>query len=167
MEGEIVNKVAQSGLITLDLEEMKPSWEIAGFDMAAVLYEGLVLREKDFRAFVQGHDWGAYRGKYVHVHCSTDAIVPTWAYMLLSVTLAPIAALCIFGTRETLETMLWRQAVGELDLELYKDKRVIVKGCSNEHISETIYMELAARLQPVVRSLMFGEPCSTVPLFKK
>lgn len=167
MDGEIENKVARSGLITLDLETLKPRWDIQGIDLAGVLYEGLVLREKDFRAYVQDHDWESLRGKYVYVYCSTDAIVPTWAWMLLGITLAPIAALCVYGTREALETMLWRQVVSAIDPAEYEGQRVIVKGCSNERISETIYLELAAKLQPVVKSLMFGEPCSTVPLFKR
>lgn len=163
----IENKVANSGLVTLDMEERKPHWDIVGFDLADVLFQGLVLREKDFRAFVESHDWGQYADKCVHVHCSADAIVPTWAYMLISTRLAGIATVCIFGSANELRTELWRAFVRDLDLSEFASKRVVVKGCSDEEIGPTVYVELTTRLMPVVKSLMFGEPCSTVPLFKR
>lgn len=163
----IENKVAKSGLITLNLEELKPNWEIAGFDLASVLFEGLLLREKDFREFAAGHSWSDYKGRHLRVYCSTDAIVPTWAYMLIATKVSGIVASCSFGTLEELQTKLWRAFIQDLDTATYSDQRVIIKGCSNEAISETIYMELTAKLTPVVKTLMFGEPCSTVPLFKR
>lgn len=163
----IENKVAKSGLITLDLEEIKPKWSIVGFDMSTALFEGLMLREKDFRAFVKEHDWEAYQGKHLYIHCSTDAIVPTWAYMLIATRVSGIAASCVFGSEADMKTALWRQFIQSLNLETYQDERVIVKGCSDEEIDETIYLELTSRLTPVVKSLMFGEPCSTVPLYKR
>ncbi|MEZ4720381.1 MAG: DUF2480 family protein [Flavobacteriales bacterium] len=164
---EIENKVAKSGLITLDLEEQRPDWQIVGIDIAVALFEGLVLREKDFREFVAHHNWEAYRDKAVHIYCSADAIVPTWAYMLMATQLADVAVKTIFGSESELKLELWRDFICSIDLSEYQDQRVIVKGCSDEAISESIYVELSMLLTPVVKSLMFGEPCSTVPLFKR
>ena len=166
MEG-IENKVANSGLVTINLEELKPNWKLAGFDMANVLYQGLVLREKDFREFVKTNDWTAFQGKSVFVYCSVDAIVPTWAYMLIATALSGIFESSVFGSKQMLETQLWRKVIQAIDLEIYRDKRIVIKGCSDEAINETIYMELTSLLIPVAKSLMYGEPCSTVPLFKR
>jgi len=167
MADEIINKVANSGLITLDLEESHPHWEVVGFDMADVLWEGLVLKESAFRAFVKDNDWTSFNGKSVFIHCSTDAIIPTWAYMLLATALEPFASLCIIGSEEDLQLALWRKFIEGLDLSIYTDQRVIVKGCSDTLIPETVYLELSTKLKPVVRTLMFGEPCSTVPIYKR
>ncbi|MDA7744760.1 DUF2480 family protein [bacterium] len=163
----IENKVAKSGLITLNLEDLKPDWSIVGLDISTQLVEGLMLREKDFRAFISDHDWTAYKGKHVFVHCSTEAIVPTWAYMLISSALSEISASCRFGSKAELQKLLWLDVVECLDYSSYQDERVIVKGCSNEVIDESVYMLLATKLTPIVKSLMFGEPCSTVPIYKK
>lgn len=164
---EIENKVAKSGLVTLDLEEQKPDWQITGIDITSALFEGLVLREKDFREFVTSHNWESYRGKFIHIYCSADAIVPKWAYMLIATKLSGVASKCIFGTETELKLELWREFIRQLEIEEFRDQRVIVKGCSDEAISESIYVELSMLLTPVVKSLMFGEPCSTVPLFKR
>lgn len=163
----IKNKVAQSGLITLDLEELQPNWEITGFDMSDVLFEGLVLREKDYREFIKTNDWSQFEGKHVFVTCSSDAIVPTWAYMLLSVALTNRAISVHFGTRQDLEKTLWLDLISKMNFDRFIGQRVIVKGCSSIQIDETIYMELTKHLKPLVKSLMFGEPCSTVPLYKQ
>ena len=163
----IENKVAKSGLITLDLEELKPNWDIIGFDMKNVLWQGLALKEKDFREFVATNDWSTFRSKQVFIHSSVDAIIPTWAYMLLSAALTNNCETVIVGQKEDLELVLWRALINTLNAEDYVDQRVIVKGCSDEAIPETIYFELSSKLIPVVKSLMFGEPCSTVPIFKK
>lgn len=163
----IENKVAKSGLITLDLEELKPNWRIKGFDIEQALWQGLALKEKDFREFVKTHDWEVYANSEVHIYCSAEAIVPTWAYMLIATALQPIANRVIFGSKEDLKKALWRNWVAAINTEEYEDCRVIIKGCSKEQINESIYVELTAKLTPVVKSLMYGEPCSTVPLYKK
>lgn len=163
----IENKVAKSGLVTLNLEELKPHWEIVGLDISDVLVEGLMLREKDFRVFIKEHDWSSYQGKNVFVYCSTDAIVPSWAYMLISSSLSEIASNCYFGSKNELEKHLWLEFINNLDYNAFDGQRVIVKGCSDERIDETVYMFLATKLTPIVKSLMFGEPCSTVPIYKK
>ncbi|HAW19431.1 DUF2480 family protein [Salibacteraceae bacterium] len=164
---EIENKVAKSGLLTIDLEALKPDWKIMGFDMSDVLYEGLVLREKDFRSFVKSMDVEQYRGAQVYINCSTDAIVPTWAYMLIGTTLSGVAIHSISGTESQLKAKLWESFVETLDLSQYEGQRVIVKGCGDENIPISAYINLSDRLTKVVKSLMFGEPCSTVPLFKQ
>jgi hypothetical protein len=163
----IENKVAKSGLITLDLEEMKPNWRIKGFDIEQALWQGLALKEKDFREFVKAHDWEAYANTEVHIYCSAEAIVPTWAYMLIATALQPIANRVIFGSKDDLKKALWRNWVSAINTVGYEDCRVIIKGCSKEQIDASIYVELTAKLTPVVKSLMYGEPCSTVPLYKK
>ncbi len=167
MSGEIVNKVATSGLVTLDLEELKPQWEVVSFDIAPWLWQGLALKEKDFRTSASEFDWSQFEGKSVAVQCSADAIIPLWAWMLISSKLEPHAAHVMVGSEAELSTMLWRAFIQTLQPEDYRDKRVILKGCSKESISESIYAELTFRLQPVVKTLMFGEPCSTVPVFKR
>mgnify|MGYP000512693530 CR=1 FL=1 len=163
----LINKVAESGLITLNLEEWYPCEEILVFDLKDHLFMGLILKEKDFRDWIKNHNWAQYAGKAVFIHCSTDAIIPTWAYMLLSAALTNNCETVIIGKKEDLELVLWRALIDTLKAEDYVDQRVIVKGCSDETIPETIYFELSNKLIPVVKSLMFGEPCSTVPIFKK
>jgi len=163
----IENKVAKSGLITLDLEELKPKWNVVGFDMKAVLWQDLALREKDFRDFVATHDWSTFRTKQVFIYSSVDAIIPTWAYMLLSAALSNNSETVMVGQKVDLELALWRKFLDTINAEDYIDQRVIVKGCSDETIPETIYVELTNKLIPVVKSLMFGEPCSTVTIYKK
>lgn len=166
--GELIeNKVAKSGLINLNLEELKPDWKIMGFDISQALWQGLVLREKDFRAFVADFDWIKFENAHVFIHCSADAIVPTWAYMLLSTAMQPYATRVIFGSENDLKIALWREWIQKMNEEDYRDQRIIIKGCSDEEIDETIYVELTLKLMPLAKSLMFGEPCSTVPLFKR
>lgn len=163
----IENKVAKSGLVTLELEALRPQWNIVGFDMKDVLWQEIALREREFRAFVKENDWSFYNGKSVYIFSSVDAIIPTWAFMLLSVALSDHCKLVIVGSQKDLELFLWRTLIASLDLDDYKDQRLVVKGCSDESIPETVYVELSNKLIPVVKSLMFGEPCSTVPLYKK
>ena len=166
MAEEIINKVAESGLINLDLEEWYPQGERVLFDIAPLLWEGMALKEKDFRAFVKENDWSEYAGKYVAVQCSVDAIIPTWAYMLLASELQPHAKLVVFGTFEDVERTLFTQLLQKMDLEPYRDQRVIVKGCSRLPVPLDAYVQLVTKIRPVVKSLMFGEACSTVPLYK-
>jgi hypothetical protein len=164
---EIINKVGQSGLIQLDLEELRPSGERIFFDLAPCLFMGLALKEKDFRAFVQEHDWTQYQSKHVAVGCSVDAIIPTWAYMLISIHLASYAQTTVFGTLADLEKTLYSAVLNELDLSPYRDGRIVIKGCSKESVPTDVYVQISTLFQPIVKSLFFGEPCSTVPLYKQ
>jgi hypothetical protein len=166
MSDEIINKVASSGLITIDLEELYPPGERLLLDIKDRLFQGLILREKDFREFVSAHDWTQYQDKYVAVTCTADAIVPTWAYMLLAVSLEPFAKKVVFGDLEMLETVLYHSALSALDIDQYKDARIVIKGCSNLPVPKAAYVELTRLLRPVAKSIMYGEPCSTVPLYK-
>ena len=165
-EKPIINKVASSGIVSLDLEELYPQGERAIFDIAPLLWEGIALKEKDFRAFVKDHDWAQYQGQYVSVHCTVDAIIPTWAYMLVATHLQPYAAFVTQGDADQLERAIFTRFVQLLDVEPYRGARIVVKGCSKLPVPLNAYVELSAKLLLVVKSLMFGEPCSTVPLYK-
>jgi hypothetical protein len=165
-EGPIINKVASSGIITLDLEEIYPTGERVVFDLKPLLWQEIALKEDDLRTFVKQHDWSQYQGKFVAVHCSADAIVPTWAFMLVAVALQPHAAIVTQGDAEHLERAVFTRFVQQVDVETYRNARVVVKGCSKLRVPLNAYVELSAKLLPVVKSLMFGEPCSTVPLYK-
>ena len=164
---EIVNRVASSKLTTIDLEELYDHGERAEYDIADNLFQGLVLREKDFRAFVKEHDWSTYQDKNVNIICSADAIVPTWAYMLLVTKIEPYANMVIYGSKEQLEQSLYQQAINRIDPEDYQDSKIVIKGCSNLPVSTYAYTEITRLLRPYVSSIMYGEPCSTVPLYKK
>ena len=167
MENEIVNKVSQSGLITIDLEEFYPSGERVLFDIKNLLFQGLILREKDFREFIKNEDWNKYKDKYVALICSADAIVPTWAYMLLATQLEPVSKRVIFGDLETLETILYNEILSKLNINEYKDARIVIKGCGNLPVPKSAYVQITSLLRPVAKSIMYGEPCSTVPLYKQ
>ncbi|QJW88190.1 DUF2480 family protein [Spirosoma taeanense] len=167
METEIVNRVASSGLITLDLENLYHPGERLIYDLKDNLYMGLMLKEKDFRGFLKEHDWSQYSGKNVAITCTEDAIVPTWAYMLLTLHLQPYAHTTVFGTLTDLEEKLYFEAIAQINPEDYRDARVVVKGCSKVSVPTSAYVELTRVLRPVVQSLLFGEPCSTVPLYKR
>lgn len=164
---EIVNRVANSGLITLDLGEMYPEGERVLFDIRDVLFQGLILREKDFREFIASHHWKAYEGKYVALTCSADAIIPDWSWMLLASALQPFAKKIVFGDLEKLETVLFDEILSAVDAEQYRDQRIVVKGCGDKPVPKTAYIEVVRKLQPVVKSIMYGEPCSTVPVYKR
>ncbi len=164
---EIVNKVALSGLVTINLEELIHPGERVVYDIKDNLFHGLMLREKDFREFVKGHDWSLYTGKNVAIICSADAIVPTWAYMLLAVKLQPFANHFVFGDLEKLEQSLFQEALSKMDLEQYRDGKLVIKGCGNEPVPTYAYVEITRLLMPIAHSIMYGEPCSTVPLYKK
>jgi hypothetical protein len=164
---EIINKVATSSLIQIDLENFYPQGERILYDLKDNLFQGLILREKDFRAFLKEHDWANYQNKHVAITCTADAIVPTWAYMLLAAHLEPFATTVVFGTLETLETELFRKTLEKLDLETYKDAKIVIKGCSKNEVPLSAYVEIMRLLRPIATSIMFGEPCSTVPLYKK
>lgn len=167
IQENIVNKVAASGLITLNLESYYDQGERVVYDIKDNLFHGLMLREKDFREFIKTHEWEAYTGKNVAVICSADAIVPTWAYMLLATKLKPYANEVVFGNLETLEAVLFTRALAKIDLESFRDERVVIKGCADVTVPVAAYVEITNLLTPVVKSIMYGEPCSTVPVFKR
>src|SRR4051812_7428857 len=167
IQENIVNKVAQSGLVTLDPAQFYAPGERVVYDIKDNLFHGLMLREKDFREFIKTHDWAQYQDKNVAVTCTADAIVPAWAYMLLANRLAPYAREVVFGDAEVLETVLFIKEVARLDVEQYRDQRIVIKGCGDIPVPVSAYVELGKKLTPVVKSLMFGEPCSTVPIYKK
>jgi hypothetical protein len=165
---EIINKVAESGLIQMDLADYKPSKNnIVGIDLADQLWEGLVLREKDFRSFLVENDWSEFEDKYVFVHCSADAIVPTWAYMLVTSKLHGIARLVVVGSQVALEKEIIKGTIQQLGLAPFIDGRIIIKGCADITSPEYAMSLLVQHLQPVVKSIMYGEPCSTVPVYKR
>lgn len=167
MAEEIINRVAQSKLITFNLEDFYPQGERIVFDLSQWLHEGFVLRETQFREEAKDHDWSQYANAYVALGCSTDAIVPAWAYMLISSYLEPFAKKTVIGNLEDLESHLYLDIVERLDVSDLSDKAVIVKGCSNKPVPKNAYIFLIKKLQPVVKSLMYGEACSAVPLYKK
>ncbi len=162
----IVNKVAESGLVTLDLAQYIVKDEVVAFDLKPFLYMELILKEKDYRAALQTHDWAQYAGKHVAVYCTVDAIVPVWAYMLAAVYLEPLAASIAYSTPAELEKALLLQRIAAIDTTEYADKRVVIKGCGDEPVPDAAYVAITARLRPVAKSIMYGEPCSTVPIYK-
>lgn len=163
----IENKVANSGLITLDLETLRHNGKRVAFDIKDWLFRELILKEKEFREFVKNHDWAQYENQNIAFYCSTDALVPTWAYMLLASAVQPYAHKYVFGTLAELETQLYTDAIAQLDMNQYADKRVIIKGCSHDELPVTAYVTITSKLLPVVKSLMYGEACSNVPVYKK
>lgn len=163
---EITNKVANSGIVTIDLEEFYTSGERVLFDIKPLLFHELILKEKDFREFIKTNDWSVYKDKLVALTCSADAIVPTWAYMLLTLALEPHAKKIIFGNLNELETILFSEKLSSLDTSKFKDARIVVKGCGEKPLPTNAFVQLTALLKPHVKTIMYGEPCSTVPLYK-
>ncbi len=166
METEFVNKVANSGLITINLENYFPEGDRVLLDIKDQLFMGMVLKEKDFRQFIKEHNWEQYLDKFVAVTCSVDAIIPTWAYMLVASKLSGVAKKVVFGTLQTLETVLWENVLNEFPTEEYRDQKIVIKGCGDLPIGADAYLTLTSKLVAVAASVMFGEPCSTVPVFK-
>jgi hypothetical protein len=166
LKDEIINRVANSKLVTLDLEDFYPNGKRILFDIKDWLYEGFVLREKDFREQAKTFNWSQYQDCYVALTCSTDAIVPGWAYMLLSIYLEPFVKKIVVGDLETLETSVYQEIISDLNIEDYKDKPIIIKGCSNKPVPQNAYIMLSNKLKPVAKSIMYGEACSSVPLYK-
>ena len=164
---EIKNKVKESGIIQLDLADFKPKNELVGIDLSERLYQGLILKEKDFRLWLKENTWQQYEGKAVFIYCSAEAIIPTWAYMLVISMLMPYTEQVLAGTRIDLEKKMIQDNIVSMDLSTMTDQRVIIKGCSDIATPEYAMSELVRVLQPVVKSIMYGEPCSTVPIFKK
>ncbi len=164
---EFVNRVANSGLITINLEEYLHAGPRVVYDIKDNLFHGLMLREKDFRAFVKEHDWSQYAGQNVAIICSSDAIVPTWAYMLLTSKMQPHVNRFVFGDVEALEQALLQDAISTIDPEEYRDAKLVIKGCGQIPVPAFAYVEIMHRLLPVAASIMYGEPCSTVPIYKR
>ncbi|HMV07508.1 MAG TPA: DUF2480 family protein [Cyclobacteriaceae bacterium] len=166
-EKEIINKVASSSLITFDLEEFYLPGDRVLIDLKDQLFQGMILREKDLRDFIKVNDWSAYRDKLVAITCSADAVIPTWAYMLITIALKPYAKAIEFGSLEKLEEKLFDDALEKVDWEQFRNSKIVVKGCSKVNVPASAYVKTVAKLQPLAASLMFGEACSTVPLFKR
>ena len=163
---EIINKVANSALEVFDLEDYYPKGIRAQIDISQWLLEGFLLKEKDFRAHLQEHDWSQYQDQFVAVNCSTDAIVPAWASILVAIQLAPFANKIVNGTIEDLDSALYEEILSKIDYSVYENKAVIIKGCSKKPVPMRAYILAAQHLQPLARSIMYGEACSAVPLFK-
>ena len=164
---EIINRVAQSSLITINLEDYYHEGERIFYDIKDNLFQEIVLKEADFRAFIKENDWSYYQNKNVAIGCSVDAIIPSWAYMLLVSAMNSYSNKVIIGSLAELEQQLYQEAIASIDANQYKDARVVIKGCSEKPVPLYAYGELTRVLQPHVKSLMYGEPCSTVPIFKK
>jgi hypothetical protein len=164
---EIRNKVKESGLVQLDLADYKPTVQLVGIDLAAQLWQGLVLKEKDFRDWIKTHNWTQYQGKAVFIFCSTDAIIPTWAFMLVTSALQREKVMSQVGSEIELAKALIQEAICSIDIDEIKDQRVIIKGCADIPDPAFAMSYLVRLLQPNVKSIMYGEPCSTVPIFKK
>ena len=164
---EILNKVAQSGIITLDLEDLVPERIESHIDIFNQLFQGLILREKDFRAWVKENDWSLYTDHNVALFCSSDAVIPTWAYMLVSSALEPYTKQVYFTNPENLSTLVAERALTAINEEDYLDKRVVIKGCGKRAISNHAYVLLTNKLVRTAKTVMFGEPCSTVPVYKQ
>ena len=167
MSEAIVNKVSESGLITLDLEQYYPREEVVLYDLKDYLFMGLILKEKDFREALKNLDWEVYKNKYVGVTCSADAIIPPWAYMLAASYLQPVAKDVIMGDEKEVHKTIFLKNIQRIDANEFTGQRVVVKGCGDTPIGEFAYMEITKLLRPVVKTIMYGEPCSTVPIYKK
>ena len=167
IQEEIVNKVALSGLRTIDLASYAPTSAIQIYDIKDNLFHGLILKEKDFRDFIKSHDWSQYANMHMGIICSADAIVPTWAYMLLATKMEPYALSVHFGDKQTVRDFIFAQALAQIDYSEFHDQRVVVKGCGDIEIPESAFVTFTYNLSKVAKSIMYGEPCSTVPVFKR
>jgi hypothetical protein len=167
MSQEIINKVANSALEVFDLEDYYPKGTRTQIDISQWLYEGFLLKEKDFREALKNHDWTQYQGHFVAIHCSTDAIIPAWASILVVSHALPFVGKAVLGNLSDLETSMYQDILSKIDYSVYQDKPVILKGCSKKPVPESAYILAIQYLQPVAKSIMYGEACSAVPLFKK
>ena len=167
MSEPIINKVAESGLISIDLAQYFPTNEIVVFDIKPYLFMELILKEKDFRTSLSTIDWSIYQDKIVGIFCSTDAIIPMWAILLIVANLTPFAKAIYFGDENKTRELVLLQAINNIDNSIFEDQRIVVKGCGDTPIGESAYIAITQKLRPVVKSIMYGEPCSTVPVYKK
>jgi len=163
----IINKVTESGLVTLDLEQYYPREEVMLFDLKDFLFMGLILKEKDFREALKKLDWEIYKDKNVGVVCSVDAIIPPWAYMLAGSYLQPVAKDVVLGDEKEIRKTIFLKNIQKIDVNQFSDQRIVIKGCGETPIGEFAYMEITKLLRPVAKTIMYGEPCSTVPIYKK
>jgi Protein of unknown function (DUF2480) len=167
MEKDIVNKIALSPLVSFDLADYHDPAPRVGIDIAERLFMGMILKEGDFRAWLETVDWSQYTGQHVHLHCSADAIIPGWTWMLLAIQLQPFASTIVFGSREDLEKAVWQKSLERIDYHQLEGKKIVVKGCGEIQIPQATFVEFIVRLRAIADKLMYGEPCSTVPLWKK
>ena len=167
MADTIINRVAASTLITFDLEKLYQIGTRQSIDLSQWLDKGLLLREKEFRAQLKAYDWSIFHDQFIALHCSTDAILPAWASLLVTTYLQPYARKVVLGNLKDLEVQLFFEEIQLLDLSPYKEQPVIIKGCSEKTVPQEAYVQLISKLQPVVKSLFYGEACSSVPLYKK
>lgn len=167
MQDEIINRVANSKLVTINLEDYYPQGKRVSFDIKDWLFEGFVLREKDFRDQVKQFNWSQFQDNYVALTCSSDAIIPAWAFILLSIHLEPFAKKTVIGNLELLETSIYQDVLNAIDISEFSNKPVIIKGCSKKPVPQNAYIMLANKLKPIAHSIMYGEACSSVPLYKK
>lgn len=167
MEDIIINKVAQSALLTLNLEDYYPADDIVSFDLKDHLFMQLILKEKEYREALKAMDWSVYQDKTVALHCSADAIIPLWGYMLAVTYLQPVATDVIFGNEREVFQYLFLQKLKKINVSEFEEKRVVIKGCGDKKIPETAFVEITKILRPIAKSIMYGEPCSTVPVFKR
>jgi hypothetical protein len=167
MDEPIINKVSESGLVSLDLETYYPRDEVAMFDLKDYLFMGMILKEKEFREALKKIDWEKYQDKNVAVTCTADAIIPVWAYMLVASYLQPIAKEIVMGDEKELHKTIFLKNLSQINIAEFAGQRIVIKGCGETPIGDFAYMEITKLLQPVVKSIMYGEPCSTVPVFKK
>lgn len=166
-ETTLINRVAESDLQTIALDEMIRDAVVVSFDLKDYLFQGLILKEKDFRESLKAIDWKVYQDKIVAVHCSTDAIIPMWAYMLVAAYSAPVAKAVYHGDEQAVLEQVLLDRIKQKDWEYLRGKRVVIKGCSDKELPASAYLEISSRLQPLVQSILYGEPCSTVPIFKR
>ena len=167
MSDPIFNKVAESGLVSIDLAQYFPTNEIVVFDIKPYLFMELILKEKDFRASLSSIDWASYQDKIVGIFCSVDAIIPMWANMLIVANLTPFAKAIYFGDENKTRELVLLHEINNIDNSVFEDQRIVVKGCGDTPIGESAYIAITQKLRPVVKSIMYGEPCSTVPVYKK
>ena len=163
----LINRVANSGIITINLEEFFPKEEVMVFDLKGFLFQEMILKEKDFRAALKEHNWSQYQDRAITIFCSVDAIIPTWAYMLVSSYLHGIANEIFQGSAEQYYTFYYKQVLNKIHYSQYQDKRIVIKGCSDKPVPTIAYMEITSKIKAYAKSIMYGEPCSTVPIFKK
>jgi hypothetical protein len=167
MDELLVNKVANSGLVTINMEGWCPEGSLVSLDIKDFLFHGLILKEKEFRAAVKEKDWSLYEGQILCVFCSTDAIIPVWAFMLIAAATESIVKDLYWGTEDQFLSDHFRNIIHNMDISQYQDQRIVIKGCSQKPVPPSAYMDLTRRLKPFVQSILYGEPCSTVPVYKK
>lgn len=167
MQGEIVNRIALSPLVTIDLADYHDDSPRVELDIKDQLFMGMILREKDFRTYMAEEDWSRFEGQHVNITCSIDAVIPGWAWMLVAIHLEPFAKSLVFGDSNDLEKSIWQTNLNSIDYSQFEGKKIVVKGCGDLDIPTATYVEFIRRLRPLASKLMYGEPCSTVPLYKK